>query len=122
MIAHSSRMEKATWPLRLYEKLGIRRLVYMLGLNRLLPKKIRDLEAMLPRLPQRPLRRILPEITEAYGEERHRIGFFLGCAQSLLFAEESASASEQMSAQAEMMRDIAFLAISLSLRTFFASP
>ena len=91
LIAHSSRMEKATWPLRLYEKLGIRRLVYMLGLNRLLPKKIRDLEAMLPRLPQRPLRRILPEITEAYGEERHRIGFFLGCAQSLLFAEQSAA-------------------------------
>jgi glycolate oxidase iron-sulfur subunit len=91
LIARAGRMELATLPLRLYQALGIRRLFYMLGLNRLLPKKIRDLEAMLPRLPQRPLRRILPEITLARGESRHRIGFFLGCAQSLLFAEESAA-------------------------------
>jgi glycolate oxidase iron-sulfur subunit len=63
----------------------------MLGLNRLLPARIRDLEAMLPRIPQRPLRRVLPEITEAYGEVRYRVGFFLGCAQSLLFADQSAA-------------------------------
>jgi glycolate oxidase iron-sulfur subunit len=62
-----------------------------LGLTRILPKQIRDMEAMLPRLPQRPLRRMLPQITEARGENKHRIGFFLGCAQSLLFAEESAA-------------------------------
>jgi glycolate oxidase iron-sulfur subunit len=91
LVAHSGRMEIATLPLRLYEKLGIRRLVYMLGLNRLLPARLRDLEAMLPRIPQRPLRRILPEVTNAYGEMRYRIGFFLGCAQSLLFAEQSAA-------------------------------
>jgi glycolate dehydrogenase iron-sulfur subunit len=91
LVSHVGRMEIATWPLRLYERLGIRRLIYMLGLNRLLPNKIRDLEAMLPRLPQRPLRRVLPEITKAYGEERYRVGFFLGCAQSLLFADESAA-------------------------------
>jgi glycolate oxidase iron-sulfur subunit len=91
LVSHSGRMELATLPLRLYEKLGIRRLVYMLGLNRLLPNKIRDLEAMLPRLPQRPLRRILPEITEPYGESRYSVGFFLGCAQSLLFADQSAA-------------------------------
>ncbi len=91
LVSHAGRMEIMTWPLRLYERLGIRRLIYMLGLNRLLPNKIRDLEAMLPRLPQRPLRRVLPEIAMAYGEERYRVGFFLGCAQSLLFADESAA-------------------------------
>jgi len=46
---------------------------------------------MLPRLPQRPLRRVLPEITEANEETRYRVGFFLGCAQSLLFADQSAA-------------------------------
>ena len=91
LISNAGRMELATWPLRLYENLGIRRLVYMLGLNRVLPKRLRDLEAMLPRLPQRPLRRVLPEITKAYGGERYRVGFFLGCAQSLLFAGQSAA-------------------------------
>ena len=91
LISHAGRMEAATLPLRLYERLGIRRLVYMLRLNRLLPDRIRDLEAMLPRLPQRPLRRVLPEITEANEETRYRVGFFLGCAQSLLFADQSAA-------------------------------
>jgi glycolate oxidase iron-sulfur subunit len=91
LIPHPERMELATLPLRLYEALGIRRLVYTLGLTRILPKQIRDMEAMLPRLPQRPLRQALPQITEARGENEHRIGFFLGCAQSLLFADESAA-------------------------------
>jgi glycolate oxidase iron-sulfur subunit len=89
LMADMGRLELATLPLRLYEKLRIRRLVYMLGLNRLFPDRIRDLEAMLPRIPQRPLRRVLPEVTHAYGEERYRVGFFLGCAQSLLFADQS---------------------------------
>jgi glycolate oxidase iron-sulfur subunit len=91
LVSHAGRLELATLPLRLYQKLGIRRVVYMLGLNRLLPARIRDLESMLPRIPQRPLRRILPEITEASGETRYRVGFFLGCAQSLLFADQSAA-------------------------------
>ncbi len=91
LMSDAGRLETATLPLRLYEKLRIRRLFYLLGLNRLLPDRIRDLEAMLPRLPQRPLRRVLPEITRARGAERYRVGFFLGCAQSLLFADQSAA-------------------------------
>jgi len=71
--------------------LGIRRLVYALGLTHLLPGQLRDMEAMLPRLPQRPLRQVLPVLTPAQGKTKHRVGFFLGCAQSLLFAEESAA-------------------------------
>lgn len=91
LIPHPSRMEWATLPLRLYERLGLRRLVYALGLRRLMPARLRDLEAMLPHLPQRPLRRVLPQVSSARSEERYRVGFFLGCAQSLMFAEESAA-------------------------------
>ena len=102
LIPHPGRMETATWPLRMYEKLGLRSLVYALGLRKLLPAKLRDMEAMLPHLPQRPLRQVLPEVTQAtrkslspspLGESRGevRVGFFLGCAQSLMFADESAA-------------------------------
>ncbi len=91
LIPRPVRMEAATLPLRIYERSGLRKLVYLLRLNRLLPGQLRDLEAMLPHLPQRPLRRVLPEITPARGQEKYRVGFFLGCAQSLLFAEESAA-------------------------------
>ena len=91
LVSHARRMEAATFPLRLYEALGIRRLTTILGLKRVLPGRLRDLEAMLPRLPQRPLRRTLPETVPASGQARYRVGFFLGCAQSLLFAEQSAA-------------------------------
>jgi glycolate oxidase iron-sulfur subunit len=91
LVSHPGRMEAATLPLRVYERLGIRKLIYQLRLPRLLPSQVRDLEAMLPRLPRRPLRQVLPEITDALGERRFRVGFFLGCAQNLLFAEESRS-------------------------------
>ena len=91
LIPHPWRMEAATWPLRLYQNLGIRRLVYALRLTHILPSQLRDMEAMLPRLPQRPLRQVLPTVTPARGETKHKVGFFLGCAQSLLFAEESAA-------------------------------
>ena len=86
------RLELSTWPLCLYENLGMRRLFYSLGLRRLLPGRLRDMEAMLPRLPQRPLRQVLPEISQANGDQRYRVGFFLGCLQSLIFADESAAA------------------------------
>lgn len=91
LIPRAGRMEAATLPLRLYQILGIRRLVYALGLRGIAPGQIRDLEAMLPRIPQRPLRQMLPEVTQARGETRYQVGFFLGCAQSLLFAGESAA-------------------------------
>jgi glycolate oxidase iron-sulfur subunit len=91
LIPHPGRLETVSLPLRIYERSGLRKLVYLLRLNRLLPGQMRDLEAMLPRLPQRPLRRILPEFTLARRQEKYRIGFFLGCAQSLLFADESAA-------------------------------
>jgi len=98
LISWPERMEQATWPLRVYEKMGFRRLAYATGIRRLLPGKVRDMEAMLPHLPQRPLRQVLPEITPAafpspVGEGRGgvRVGFFLGCAQSLMFAEQSAA-------------------------------
>lgn len=92
LLPHPGRLEAATLPLRLYQQLGLRRLAYATGATRLLPRQIRDLESQLPRLPQRPLRRTLPETTYPVGRNaKYRVGFFLGCAQSLLFAEESAA-------------------------------
>jgi glycolate oxidase iron-sulfur subunit len=91
IVAKPGKMEWATLPLRLYQMLGLRRLVYALGLGKLLPARLRDMEAMLPRLPRRPLRQVLPELAKAQGQEKHRVGFFLGCAQSLMFANASAA-------------------------------
>ena len=91
LVSHPNRMEWATLPLRIYEGLGLRRIVHALGIPKWMPAKVRDMEAMLPRLPQRPLRQGLPETVNSTNAELHRVGFFLGCAQSLMFAEESSA-------------------------------
>ncbi len=92
LLPHPGRLEAFTLPLRLYQGLGIRRLAYALGATRLLPGQLRDLESQLPHMPQRPLRRILPETTDPIAAApNYRVGFFLGCAQSLMFAGESAA-------------------------------
>jgi glycolate oxidase iron-sulfur subunit len=91
IVANPARLEAVTAPLRWYESLGIRRLVRALGLHKLLPARLRDVEALAPRLPPRPLRRTLAEVTPAHGESKRQVGFFLGCLQSLIYAEQSAA-------------------------------
>jgi len=84
-------LELATMPLRWVERLGLRRLAGRLHLTRVFPAQLRDMERMLPTVPGTPLRTTIPEITPAEGGTRYRVGFFLGCVQSLLFADESAA-------------------------------
>ncbi len=86
LLPHQPRLEAATAPLRWYERLGLRRLVEHLRLDRLLPRRLRELSWLLPPIPRRPSRRLLPEVTPARGERRHRVGYFLGCAQDVMFA------------------------------------
>jgi len=83
------RVELATAPLRWYEHLGLRSLVEKLHLDRLLPRRLREMSWLLPPIPRRPERRLLAEVTPAQGERRHRVGFFLGCAQDVMFASAS---------------------------------
>lgn len=91
LLPHPRRLEWATLPLRLYQRLGLRWLANTLRITRLLPSQLRDLERQLPQLSARPLRGRIPAVTPAAGERKRRVGFFLGCAQNLLFAEESAA-------------------------------
>jgi glycolate oxidase iron-sulfur subunit len=89
LLSHPRRLEWGTLPLRLYQNLGLRWLADRLHITQLLPAQLRDLERQLPPVPGRPLRSRLPEVTPAVGERVRRVGFFLGCAQNLLFAKES---------------------------------
>ena len=91
LLPHPRRLEWGTLPLRLYQRLGLRWLANKLRVTRLLPAQLRDLESQLPAVPARPLRGRLPEVTPPVGERKRKVGFFLGCAQNLLFAETSAA-------------------------------
>ncbi len=89
LLPRPERLEIATTPLCWYEHLGLRRLVERWHLDRLLPRRLREMVWLLPSVPRRPQRRSLPEVTSARGERRRRVGYFLGCAQDVMFVSAS---------------------------------
>jgi glycolate oxidase iron-sulfur subunit len=93
---HPLLQELTMLPLLAYQRLGLQTLARKLGILRLLPRQLQDMEHMVPRLPARSLRQVLPEVTLPYGEEKHKVAFFLGCFQSTIFAGESASSVRVM--------------------------
>jgi len=67
--------------LRFYQRSGLQRLA-----RRLLPRRLRDMDAMLPAVPDRffsAQSRVLP----AVGDRRARVAFLSGCVMSLLYGE-----------------------------------
>jgi glycolate oxidase iron-sulfur subunit len=89
LVPHPDRLESAMTPLRLYQRIGLQKLVRKLGILKMFPKPLKRMEGLLPELPDRPLRQKIQEVTPAVGTERGTIGFFLGCVMSLIFSDAS---------------------------------
>ncbi|MSQ33736.1 MAG: (Fe-S)-binding protein [Dehalococcoidia bacterium] len=77
--------------LKLYVASGLQRLARSGVGQRLVPGPLRRMEDMLPKLPAKPLRQRIKEVTPAEGERRARVGFFLGCVMNILYADASAA-------------------------------
>jgi glycolate oxidase iron-sulfur subunit len=90
VLISADRLGWTIWPLRIYQRLKVWLLVK--PLLRLLPgrlSRLRRMEALLPTLPSYALHKVLDVVTPANGKRKYRVGFFLGCMMSQLFAEES---------------------------------
>jgi len=78
-------------PRRLHGLFDLLALVQWLRLDRLAlalaPRGMRELGALLPRVPARSARRRLPERIPPVGERRGRVGFFVGCVMPELFGQ-----------------------------------
>jgi len=74
---YAKRMRWALAPVRLMQKLGLDRLVEKSGLLRLMPRSLRQMHDMVPRLEPH---HHLPEVLPAEGKRRARVALFLGCA------------------------------------------
>jgi glycolate oxidase iron-sulfur subunit len=79
------RMRLALLPAGLMQQLGLDRLVEKLGVARLLPRSLRQINEMLPRL--KPHYGRLPEILPAEGKRRARVALFTGCAADAFFPQ-----------------------------------
>lgn len=95
LLPHPDRLEASLLPLRLYQRLGLQSLVRRSGL---LPEPLAVMEGLLPTLPDRPLRQTLPEVVPGQGERRYRVGFFLGCIMTLVFARASRATVDVLAA------------------------
>lgn len=73
--------------LRLYQQLGLQTLVRRSGVLNLLPRRLRELEAMTPTVQAQFSADLIEPVTPPAGERRHRVAMLLGCAQDLIFSD-----------------------------------
>jgi glycolate oxidase iron-sulfur subunit len=73
--------------LRLYQQLGLQSYVRRSGILKLLPQRLRELEAMTPMVQPRFSADLIEPVTPATGSKRHRVAMLVGCAQDLIFSD-----------------------------------
>lgn len=83
LFPYPRRMRWALWPARLLQLLRLDRLAEKLGMFRLLPEKLRRMQALLPKLRARGTE--LPTILPAHGKQRARVALFTGCVADAMF-------------------------------------
>jgi glycolate oxidase iron-sulfur subunit len=77
--------------LRMYQRSGLQSLVRRTGALRLLPARMREMEAMLGPTQGGVRRWSAPHVTPARGPVRYRVGFIEGCIMPQLFGDTNAA-------------------------------
>ena len=90
------RLRAMRLPLRAYQKSGLQALLRTSGLLKLLPKKMRAMESLMPRLAQEDP---VAEVTPAVGTRRLRVGLLLGCVQREFFPHVNAATVRVLAAE-----------------------
>src|SRR5260370_35630500 len=90
------RLRRMRIPLLAYQKSGLQAVVRGLGLLKFLPKQIRTMEALLPKLA--PMETIA-EVSPAVGAKRRRVGLLLGCVQREFFSQVNAATVRVLAAE-----------------------
>jgi glycolate oxidase iron-sulfur subunit len=93
---HPERLRLLALPLRLYQKSGLQALVRRIGIPKLLPKRLRAMETLLPQVPASEK---IPELIPAQGERRRRVGLLLGCVQQVFFPHVNAATARVLAAE-----------------------
>jgi glycolate oxidase iron-sulfur subunit len=73
--------------IRLYQTLGLQKLIRGSGILKLLPKRFRELEAMMPTIQPQLSAELIASVTPATGQKKNRVAMLTGCAQDLTFSD-----------------------------------
>ena len=79
-----------------YQNSGLEALIRKSGMLKLLPERLRAIEALAPRLGKR---QTIPEITPAKGQKRLRVGLLLGCVQREFLSELNTATVRTLAAE-----------------------
>ena len=82
-----NRLQLVGHVLRLYQQLGLQTFIRRSGILRLLPKRLRELEAMTPEVQAKFSAELIDPITSAAGAKNYRVAMLIGCAQDLIFSD-----------------------------------
>ena len=80
--------------MQLWQGLGLQSAVRALGLTRLLPRRLRELEAMTPPVQALWTEDLVAPVTRAQGVRRYRVALLAGCAQDLIFSDVNRDTAE----------------------------
>ncbi|MEK7780675.1 MAG: (Fe-S)-binding protein [Verrucomicrobiota bacterium] len=81
------RLEFLGKALRLYQQLGLQTAMRRIGLMRLLPRRLQELEAMTPNVCAKFSVELIAPTTQATGVKKYRVAMLTGCAQDLTFSD-----------------------------------
>lgn len=90
------RLRLLRWPLLAYQKTGLQTALRAIGFFNLLPKSLRTMDTLLPRVTAT---EALPQITPPQGEKRKRVGLLLGCVQRIFFSHVNAATARVLAAE-----------------------
>jgi len=97
MFPYPARLRALSWPLGLYQKLGVQKLVHKSGLLGVLPQRLQSMERLLP-----PIAfggNGLPSRVPAQGPQRKRVGLLLGCVQRVFFGNVNEATARVLAAE-----------------------
>src|SRR3974390_931881 len=82
-----SRLQLIGQAVRLYQQLGFQTLLRRSGVLKLLPRRLRELEAITPEIQAEFSAELIPPVMPAIGQRRYRVALLIGCAQDLIFSD-----------------------------------
>jgi len=95
---YTTRLRLIAIPTLIYQRSGLQTLVRKSGILRWIPPRLAAMESLLPRVPNRPFRR-LPERTAPSLVRRRRVGMLAGCVQQVFFQHVNEATARVLAAE-----------------------
>ena len=95
---HPRRLRWLAMPLLVYQRSGLRSLLRAAGMQKLLPKRIAAMEALLPDAPT-DVFSSLPKVIHPRSALRRRVGMLSGCVQQVFFSHVNAATARVLAAE-----------------------